>query len=96
MKDEKQMTAEQMIIFMKNGERIEFLHYLSKIHFKRVNPTDNMILAVQYHIEDRIDRNLSEEEIEIMTVAYNNGFDTGMEKVFESGESEGEKEFNNY
>ncbi|AJG95554.1 hypothetical protein I6G77_13625 [Bacillus tropicus] len=91
MKDEKQMTAEQMITFMKNmenRERIEFLHYLSKIHFKRVNPTDNMILAVQYHIEDRIDRNFSEEEIEIMTVAYNDGFDAGMEKVFKSGESE--------
>ncbi|HDR3326346.1 hypothetical protein [Bacillus cereus] len=50
-----------------------------------------MILAVQYHIEDRIDRNLSEEEIEIITVAYNNEFDTGMEKVFKSGESEGER-----
>ncbi|PEO57530.1 hypothetical protein COM25_00480 [Bacillus wiedmannii] len=61
-----------------------------------MKPTDNIILAVQYHIEDRIDRNLSEEEIEIITVAYNNEFDTEMEKVFKSGESEGKKEFNNY
>lgn len=61
-----------------------------------MKPTDNIILAVQYHIEDRIDRNLSEEEIEIITVAYNNEFDTEMEKVFKSGEFEGKKEFNNY
>ncbi|PFU47612.1 hypothetical protein COK89_11425 [Bacillus thuringiensis] len=61
-----------------------------------MKPTDNIILAVQYHIEDRIERNLSEEEIEIITVAYNNEFDTEMEKVFKSGESEGKKEFNNY
>lgn len=61
-----------------------------------MKPTDNIILAVQYHIEDRIDRNLSEEEIEIITVAYNNEFDTEMEKVFKSGEPEGKKEFNNY
>lgn len=34
MKDEKQMTTEQMITFMKNmenGERIEFLHYPKKL-----------------------------------------------------------------
>lgn len=91
-KDEKQIIAEQMIIHtknMENGERIEFLHYLSDTHFKRWEPTEDMILPVQYHIEDRIDRNLSEEEIEIMTVAYRNGysigFDAGMEKVFKSG-----------
>lgn len=44
-----------------------------------------MILAVQYHTKDRIDRNLSEEEIEIMKVANDNGygvgFDLGMENV---------------
>ncbi|USK70895.1 hypothetical protein [Peribacillus asahii] len=91
------MTANQMIEAMKNmenGQRIEFLHYLSKNHFNSGQPIEDMILAVRYHIEDYIDRNLTEEEITIMNLAYDNGYSVGvnigMEKVFKSGESEDE------
>lgn len=59
------MTADQMIKAMKNmtnGDRIDFLHYLSKNHFHIGKPTDDMILAVRNHIEDYIDRELSEDE----------------------------------
>lgn len=95
MTDEKQMTAEEMITFMKNmdnGQRNKFLEYLSHTHFNSGQPIEDMILAVRYHIEDYIDRNLSEEEIEIMKLAYENGYDVGvnigMEKVFKGEDLE--------
>ncbi|MBK3497407.1 hypothetical protein JFL43_21855 [Viridibacillus sp. YIM B01967] len=82
------MIAERMISFMKNmenGERLLFLEYLSNNHFNSGQPIEDMILAVRNHIEDYLDRNLSEEEIEIMNLAYKNGhgvgFNVGMEKA---------------
>ncbi|MGE8080865.1 hypothetical protein [Peribacillus loiseleuriae] len=88
MTENKQMNAEQMISFMKNmdnGERIEFLHYLSNTHFHVGKPIDDMILVVRNHIEDYIDRYLTEEENTIMKLAYEDGYNVGvkigMEKV---------------
>jgi predicted DNA binding protein len=90
MKD-KQMTADQMIEAFKgleNGQKIEFLTYLSDNHFNSGKPNEDMITAVRYHIEDYIDKELSEEEIEIMKLAYENGYfvgcKEGMKKVLKS------------
>lgn len=82
------MTAEQMISCMKdmeNGERIKFLEYLYHAHFNSGQPIEDMILAVRNHIEDYIDRDLTEEENLVMKLAYDNsywvGFKNGMEKA---------------
>lgn len=76
----KQMTAEQMISFMKNmenGQRYEFLHYLNENHFKRGEPMENMTLAVRYRIEDDLDRDLTVEELSILKQAYDHGYSVG-------------------
>lgn len=39
-----------------------------------------MILATRNYIEDYIDRNLTEEEILIMKLAYDNGYGAGWKK----------------
>ncbi|KON89672.1 hypothetical protein AF332_24520 [Sporosarcina globispora] len=95
MTDEKQMTAEEMIKFIKNmenGQRIKFLDYLFHAHFDSRSRGD-MSLATRYYIEDYLDRTLTEEEIEIMKLAYDNGYfvggKDGMEKVLK-GEDEDE------
>lgn len=88
MTENNQMTAEQMISYMKNmenGERLLFLEYLSNNHFNSGQPIKDMNLATKNYIEDYLDRNLSEEEIEIMKLAYKTGhgvgFNIGMEKA---------------
>ncbi|KYC82500.1 hypothetical protein [Bacillus licheniformis] len=39
-----------------------------------------MTLATKNHIENYLDRNLTEEEIEIMKLAYKNGYGVGCDK----------------
>lgn len=48
----------------------------------------DMVLVVRDHIEDHIDRNLTEEEATIMKLAYENGhwvgFNNGMKKLLKA------------
>ncbi|WP_332650226.1 hypothetical protein [Lysinibacillus sp. 54212] len=82
-----QKTAEEMINAlqnMNNGERIKFLEYLFHTHFdSRIG--DDPDTASQNQIEDALDRQLSEDEMLVMKIAYGNGYFTGgkdgMEKV---------------
>ena len=85
------MTAEQIIKSMKdmeNGERIKFLEYLYHAHFNSGLPIEDITLAVRNHIEDYIDRDLTEEETTIMKLAYDKGywggFNIGMQKALKS------------
>lgn len=74
------MNAEQMIKSMKemeNGERIKFLEWLYHNHFYSGEITADMSEAVHYYIEDRIDRELTEGELEVMKLAYREGYNTG-------------------
>ena len=80
-------TAEEMIAAIKsmdNGERIQFLKYLFHHHFDSRFGEDRDI-ASQNQIEDALDRQLSEDEMLVMKIAYGNGYFTGgkdgMEKV---------------
>lgn len=76
------MTENQMIELMKNmenGERIQFLDWLYNNHFNS-RPIGDMTLATKNHIENYLDRNLTEEEIEIMKLAYKNGYGVGCDK----------------
>ncbi|MES5853526.1 hypothetical protein [Bacillus cereus group sp. MG68] len=94
----KQMTADQMIEAMKNidnGERLKFLEYLFHTHFdsrpiKNAN-LETMLLATRNYIEDYIDRDLTEEEVLIMNLAYDTGYDIGwknrMNNVLENEEN---------
>lgn len=84
------MTAFQMIESIKNmdnDQRIKFLEYLFHAHFDS-RPIADMNLATKNYIEDNLDRNLSEEEVLIMKLAYDNGYDfgckDGMERVLKS------------
>lgn len=81
------MTAEQMISLIKGMENIErnkFLEYLFHAHFDS-RFTDDYDLATKYQIEDTLDRNLTEDEMLVMKIAYRNGYfrggKDGMEKV---------------
>lgn len=75
----QKMTSEQMIELMKNmdnGERIKYLDWLFHNHFYS-RPIGDMTLATKNHIEDSIDRNLTEEETLIMKLAYDTGYSVG-------------------
>ncbi|MEQ6051768.1 hypothetical protein U2I53_22260 [Lysinibacillus capsici] len=81
------MTAEQMISLMKNmenGQRIDFLEYLFHAHFDS-RSTGDYELTTKYQIEDTLDRDLTEDEMLVMKIAYGNGYfrggKDGMEKV---------------
>lgn len=91
IRQEKQVvtskTAEQMISLIKdmaNGERNDFLEYLFHTHFDS-RSTGDYELATKYQIEDTLDRDLSEDELLVMKIAYGNGYFTGgkdgMEKL---------------
>ncbi|MFM9532393.1 hypothetical protein [Lysinibacillus sp. IITD104] len=72
-------TAEQMISLVKdmeNGERNKFLEYLFHAHFDS-RTTDDYDLATLNQIEDNLDRDLTEEEMLIMNIAYGNGYFRG-------------------
>lgn len=86
------MTADQMIEAIKNmenGERIKFLEYLFHAHFDSRSKGD-MNQATKNDIEDYLDRNLTEEELQIMKLAYDNGYHVGCKNGMEQAlKSEG-------
>ena len=69
---------------MDNGERIKYLEYLFHAHFDS-RFTDDYDLATKHEIEDVLDRDLTEDEMLVMKIAYGNGYfrggKDGMEKV---------------
>lgn len=69
---------------MDNGERIKYLEYLFHSHFDS-RFTDDYGLATKHEIEDVFDRDLTEDELLVMKIAYGNGYfrggKDGMEKV---------------
>lgn len=80
-------SAEQMISLtqnMENGQRIEFLEYLFHAHFDS-RFKDDYDLATKHEIEDVLDRDLTEDELLAMKIAYGNGYfrggKDGMDKV---------------
>lgn len=82
MTDNIKMSAKQIIELMKNMENVErneFLGWLYNNYFT-TRPTEDMTLATKYHIEDYLDRTLTEEELEIMKLAYNTGYGVGCDK----------------
>lgn len=91
----KHVTAEQMITFMKemeNGQRIEFLKYLFLNNFdSRVNI--DMVLATRNHIEDYLERTLTKEEMKIIELAYETGYQRGIkdgvEKLLKGNDKKG-------
>lgn len=87
MTNNQTMTAEQTISLIKdmeNGERNKFLEYLFHAHFDS-RFTDDYDLATKHEIEDALDRDLTEDEMLVMKVAYRNGYfrggKDGVEKV---------------
>lgn len=91
IRQEKQVvtskTAEQMISLindMENGERNKFLEYLFHTHFDS-RFTDDYDLATKHEIDDVLDRDLTDDELLVMKIAYGNGYfrggKDGMEKV---------------
>ncbi|MGA3602195.1 hypothetical protein [Lysinibacillus agricola] len=81
------MTAEQMITLIKNMENIDrnkFLEYLFHAHFDS-RFTGDYEMASKYQIDDVLDRDLTEDELLVMKIAYGNGYfrggKDGMEKV---------------
>lgn len=69
---------------MENVERNKFLEYLFNAHFDS-RFTDDYDLATKYQIEDTLDRDLTEDELLVMKIAYGNGYfrggKDGMDKV---------------
>ena len=85
------MNAEQMADLMnnmENGERILFLEYLFHNYFD-MRPTGDMVVTTTNYIEDRLDRELTAEELEVMKLAYDTGYGLGckhgLEKALKSG-----------
>lgn len=83
IRQEKQVvtskTAEQMISLIKDMENVErnkFLEHLFHAHFDS-RSTDDYDLATLNQIEDNLDRDLTEEEMLIMNIAYGNGYFRG-------------------
>ncbi|MCH7320285.1 hypothetical protein LZ480_00165 [Solibacillus sp. MA9] len=81
------MIADQMISLIKSMENIErnkFLEYLFYTHFDS-RFTDDYDLAKKYQVEDTLNRDLTEDELLVMKVAYGNGYfrcgKEGMDKV---------------
>ncbi|WDV07136.1 hypothetical protein [Lysinibacillus irui] len=81
------MTAEQMISLIKDMENIErnkFLEYLFHTHFDS-RFTGDYEMATKNQIDDILDRDLTEDELLVMNIAYCNGYfrggKDGMEKV---------------
>lgn len=81
------MTAEKMISLIKDMENIErnkFLEYLFYTHFDS-RFTDDYDLATEHQVVDTLDRDLTEDELLVMKVAYGNGYfrggKDGMDKV---------------
>lgn len=72
---------------MDNGERIKFLEYVYHAHFSS-SSDGNEKLANRYAIEEYIERDLNEEEREMVERAYENGrgdgFHEGMRKALQS------------
>ncbi|MFE9079839.1 hypothetical protein [Bacillus mobilis] len=83
------MNAEQIIKLKKNmdnGERIKYLDLLFHKHFDSRSKGD-MTLATTNYIEDYIDRNLTEEGILIMKLAYENCYSVGCENEIEQSKN---------
>lgn len=85
------MNAEQMADLMnnmENGERILFLEYLFDNYFD-IRTTGDMVVTTINYIEDRLDRELTAEELEVMKLAYDTGYGLGckhgMDKALKSG-----------
>ena len=73
------MTAEKMIVLiedMENIERNKFLEYLFHAHFDS-RFTDDYEMATKYQIDDVLDRDLTEDELFVMKIAYGNGYFIG-------------------
>ncbi|MEB2282600.1 hypothetical protein LAV73_21980 [Lysinibacillus xylanilyticus] len=95
MTNNQTMTAEQMISLIKDMENIErnkFLEYLFHAHFDS-RFTDEYDLAIKHEIEDVLDRDLTEVEMLVMKIAYENGYfiggKDGMEKVLKGEKKTG-------
>lgn len=61
---------------MENIERNKFLEYLFHTHFYS-RFTGDYDLANKHEIEDTLDRDLTEDELHVMKIAYGNGYFSG-------------------
>lgn len=83
--NDNQMTAEQILKAMEimdNGERIKLLEALFHKHYDN-RPNGDLILATKNYIEDYLDRNLTEEEIKLLDLAYDEGYRAGWKSMFD-------------
>ena len=85
MTDNCKMSATQMVDLLKNmnnGERIDFLGWLYDNYFnsKPVQDTPLVTKATNNHIEDYLDRDLTEDELNVIKLAYEDGYYAGCHK----------------
>ncbi|MFP3726959.1 hypothetical protein U8V72_17425 [Priestia filamentosa] len=83
-------TSEEMIEYMKNMNNVEknkYLEWLFHEHFD-TRAGANLILATQHHLEDDLQRDLTEDEMHVMKfsyeAAYHRGGKDGVEKALKT------------
>lgn len=70
---------------MENGERIKLLEELFHKHYDN-RPNGDVRVATKNYIEDYFEKNLTEDEIKLMNIAYDEGFQTGWKSTYDKKE----------